>query len=100
MLGLRNNLRKSIRLEVNSFLDNGLLTTDINCSKLNKYFIYNGVNCLINNKSTNYLCNYVYHKVLKYNKNTIFIHVPSLKYIKNLAKLIELISNINITTCI
>ncbi len=44
MLGLRNNLRKSIRLEVNSFLDNGLLTTDINCSKLSKYFIYNGVN--------------------------------------------------------
>lgn len=49
-LRLRNNLRKSIRLEVNSFLDNELLTTDINYIKLSKYVIYNGVNCLVNNK--------------------------------------------------
>ena len=37
---------------------------------------------------------------LKKNKNTIFIHIPELKNIKDLDKLIKLISNINITTCI
>lgn len=58
MLGLRNNFKKSIRIEVNSYLDNELLTTNINYSKLRKYFIDNGVNCLINHKPTNYLCNY------------------------------------------
>ena len=33
-------------------------------------------------------------------KNTIFIHVPELKNIKDLDKLINLILNIKITTCI
>lgn len=46
MLGLRNNLKKSIRLKVN---------------------------CLINYESTNYLCNYAHHKVLRRNKKAIFI---------------------------
>ena len=64
------------------------------------YFSDNGVPCLVNDKPTNYLCNYAYHKVLQKNINTIFIHVPELKNIKDLDKLINLISNINITTCI
>lgn len=100
MLGLRNNLRKNIRIEVNSLLDTELLTTHINYDKLRKYFLDNGIGCIVNYKPTNYLCNYVYHKVLKCNKNAIFIHLPSLKYIKDLEKLIKLISNINHTTCI
>lgn len=100
MLGLRNNLKKSIRLEVNSLLDNDLLTTKINYEKVCKYFIDNGVNCLVNHKPTNYLCNYAYYNVLKRNKNTIFIHLPTLKNIRDLDKFIDLISNINIATCI
>ena len=36
-------------------------------------------------------------KFYKKNKNTIFIHIPELKNIKDLDKLINLISNINIT---
>lgn len=94
MLGLRNNLRKSIRLEVNSYLDNELLTTNISYEKIIKYFTDNRVNCLINFEATNYLCNYAYYKILKRNKNTIFIHLPSLTNIKDLDKLIDLISNI------
>ncbi len=76
MLGLRNNLKKSIRIEVNSYLDNVLLATNINYDKLSKYFMDNGVSCLVNHKPTNYLCNYAYHKILKHNKNAIFLHLP------------------------
>ncbi len=100
MLGLRSNLKRSIRLEVNSLLNDELVTTNINYCNVKKYFNDNDISCIVNDKPTNYLCNYAYHKVLQKNKNTIFIHVPELKNIKDLDKLINLISNINITTCI
>ena len=100
MLGLRSNLKKSIRLEINSMLDDELLATNLNYFNVKRYFNDNGISCIVNDKPTNYLCNYAYHKVLQKNKNTIFIHVPELKNIKDLDKLINLISNINITTCI
>jgi len=100
MLGLRCNLKRSIRLEVNSLLNDELVTTNISYCNVKKYFIDNDISCIVNDKPTNYLCNYAYHKVLKRNKNTIFIHVSELKNIKDLDKLINLISNIKITTCI
>ena len=100
MLGLKSNLKRSIRLEVNSFLNDELVTTNISYCNVKKYFNDNGISCIVNDKPTNYLCNYAYYKVLQKNKNTIFIHVPKLKNIKDLDKLINLISNINITTCI
>jgi hypothetical protein len=100
MLGLRCNLKRSIRLEVNSLLNDELVTTNISYCNVKKYFIDNDISCIVNDKPTNYLCNYAYHKVLKRNKNTIFIHVSELKNIKDLDKLINLISNINITACI
>ena len=100
MLGLKSNLKRSIRLEVNSFLNDELVTTNISYCNVKKYFIDNDISCIVNDKPTNYLCNYAYHKVLKRNKNNIFIHVSELKNIKDLDKLINLISNIKITTCI
>lgn len=100
MLGLRSNLKKSIRLEINSSLNDEILSTNINYNKIKDYFSDNGVPCLVNDKPTNYLCNYAYHKVLKRNKNTIFMHLPNLKDIQDLDKLVKLISNINITICI
>ena len=100
MLGLRSNLKKSIRVEINSFLNDELVTTNLSYCNVKKYFNDNGISCIVNDKPTNYLCNYAYHKVLQKNKKTIFIHIPELKNIKYLDKLINLISNINITTCI
>ena len=100
MLGLRSNLKKSIRIEINSMLNGELLATNLNYCNVKRYFNDNGISCIVNDKLTNYLCNYAYHKVLQKNKNTIFIHVPELKNIKDLDKLINLISNINNTTCI
>ena len=100
MLGLRSNLKRSIRLEVNSLLNDELVTTNLSYCNVRKYFNDNGISCIVNDKPTNYLCNYAYHKVLQKNRNAILIHVPKLKNIKDLDKLINLISNINITTCI
>ena len=100
MLGLRSNLKKSIRVEINSFLNDELVTTNLSYCNVKKYFNDNGISCIVNDKPTNYLCNYAYHKVLQKNKNAIFIHVPELKNIKDLDKLINLILNIKITTCI
>ena len=76
MLGLRSNLKRSIRLEVNSLLNDELVTTNLSYCNVKKYFNDNGISCIVNDKSTNYLCNYAYHKVLQKNKNAIFIHVP------------------------
>lgn len=100
MLGLRSSLKKSIRIEINSSLYDELLFSNINYNKVFVYFKSNEFPCILNDKPTNYLCNYAYYNVLKRNKNAIFIHVPKLKNIKNLDKLISLISNINITTSI
>ena len=100
MLGLRGNLKRSIRLEINSLLNDELITTNLNYSNVKKYFNDNDISCIVNDKPTNYLCNYAYYKVLQKNKNTIFIHVPKIKNMKDLDKLINLISNIKITTCI
>ena len=60
---------------VNSLLNDELVTTNISYCNVKKYFIDNDISCIVNDKPTNYLCNYAYHKVLKRNKNTIFIHV-------------------------
>ena len=79
MLGLRSNLKKSIRVEINSFLNDELVTTNLSYCNVKKYFNDNGISCIVNDKPTNYLCNYAYHKVLQKNKNTIFNHVPKLK---------------------
>lgn len=95
MLGLRNNLKKSIRLEINSLLNDELLTTNINYNGLYKYFISHNIPCIINYSPTNYLCNYAYHKILKMNINTIFIHLPNLKNIKDINHLTDIILNIN-----
>ena len=100
MLGLRNNLKKSIRLEINSLLNNELVTTNINVHQVKKYFEENDISCIVNDKPTNYLCNYAYYQVLKRNKEAIFIHIPELKNIKELDNLIKVIENITITTCI
>ena len=83
MLGLKSNLKRSIRLEVNSLLNDELVTTNISYCNVKKYFNDNGISCIVNDKPTNYLCNYAYYKVLQKNKNTIFIHVPKLKNIKD-----------------
>lgn len=100
MLGLRNNLKKSIRIETATLLDNDFIETNIDCKRLNEYFIKNEISCLLNSKPTNYLCNYAYHQVLRRNKNTIFIHLPELKNIIDIDKLTNLISHIKITTII
>lgn len=79
MLGLMSNLKKSIRVEINSMLNDELLSTNINYHNIKRYFRDYDISCIINDKPTSYLCNYAYHKVLKRNKNTIFIYVPILK---------------------
>ena len=43
---------------------------------------------------------FLWKPITFHKKNTIFIHVPELKNIKDLDKLINLILNIKITTCI
>lgn len=83
MLGLRNNLKKSIRIETTAGIESDIVNTYINYKVLQEYFNLNGISCLINEKPTNYLCNYAYYKVLKRNKKAIFIHVPEFKNIKD-----------------
>lgn len=98
MLGLRNNLKKSIRLEKNALINDEIIESNLNLNVIKDYFINNGISCRINSKPTNYLCNFAYFNVLKRNKKCVFIHIPGLENIKDINKLIEIISNINTTT--
>ena len=43
MLGLKSNLKRSIRLEVNSLLNDELVTTNISYCNVKKYFNDNGI---------------------------------------------------------
>jgi len=83
MLGLRTNLKKSIRIEEKAYLDNELIETRVDCIKLKEYFIKNDTSCIINNKPTNYLCNYAYYKVFKKIKILYLFIFLNLKISKN-----------------
>ena len=83
MFGIDKNLRNGIRIETCSNYNGELVTTSFDIVTLEKVIKDLGISCIISNKPTAYLCNAAYYYMLKKNRNTVFIHIPSIKGMNN-----------------
>ncbi len=79
MFGIDKNLKNSIRIETCANYDGELVNTSFDILTLEKAIKDSGMPYTISNKPTAYLCNAAYYYMLKKNRNTVFIHLPSIK---------------------
>ena len=79
MFGIDKNLRNGIRIETCANYYGELVTTSFDIVTLEKVIKDLGISYIISNKPTAYLCNAAYYHMLKRNRNTVFIHIPSMK---------------------
>ena len=83
MFGIDKNLRNGIRIETCANYNGELLETSFDIVTLEKVIKDLGISYIISNKPTAYLCNAAYYYMLKKNRNTVFIHIPSIKGMNN-----------------
>ena len=83
MFGVDKNLRNSIRIETCANYNGELLETSFDMVTLEKAIKYLCMSCIVSNKPSAYLCNAAYYYMLKKNRNTVFIHIPSIKGMNN-----------------
>ena len=79
MFGIDKNLRNGIRIETCANYNGEFVTTSFDIVTLKKVIKDLGISYIISNKPTAYLCNAAYYHMLKRNRNTVFIHIPSMK---------------------
>ena len=79
MFGVDKNLNNNIRIETRANYNGESVNTSFDILTLEKVIKDSGVSYTISNKPTDYLCNAAYYHMLKKNRNTIFIHIPSIK---------------------
>ena len=79
MFGIDKNLKNSIRIETCANYNGESVDTFFDILSLEKVIKDSGITYTISNKPTAYLCNAAYYHMLKKNRNTIFIHMPSIK---------------------
>ena len=79
MFGIDKNLRNGIRIETCANYNGEFVTTSFDIVTLEKVIKDLGISYIISNKPTAYLCNAAYYHMLKKNRNTVFIHIPSIK---------------------
>ena len=79
MFGIDKNLRNGIRIETCANYNGELVTTSFDIVTLEKVIKDLDISYIISNKPTAYLCNAAYYHMLKRNRNTVFIHIPSMK---------------------
>ena len=79
MFGIDKTLKNSIRLETCTNYNGELVNTFFDIPSLEKMLKDSGVAYTVSYKPTSYLCNAAYYHMLKKNKNTVFIHIPSIR---------------------
>ena len=79
MFGVDKNLNNNIRIETRANYNGESVNTSFDILTLEKVIKDSGVSYTISNKPTAYLCNAAYYHMLKKNRNTIFIHIPSIQ---------------------
>ncbi len=84
MFGIDKNLRNSIRIETCANYNGELVNTFFDILTLENAIKDLGVTYTISSKPTAYLCNAAYYHMLKKNRNTVFIHIPSVKGITDI----------------
>jgi hypothetical protein len=93
MLGVDKSLKDKIKIETCAEYNGERIFTAFNIPELEKRFT-NKLSCSISNCPTIYLCNAAFYHMLKKNKNTVFIHIPSISGMNNCLKeaIIELLN--------
>lgn len=82
MFGLDKSLKNEIRIEECAQRNNRVLYTTMDSKKIANALTVSGIHCVTSDIPTHYLCNEAYYSMLeKYNRNAIFIHLPSSRYI-------------------
>lgn len=82
MFGLDKTLRGSIRVEACACLDEELVFSALDYTKLALAFQVQGLSASVGTKPQLSLCNAAYwHMLQKYHRRVVFCHVPSIKYI-------------------
>ena len=93
MLGVDKSLKDKIKIETCAEYNGERIFTAFNIPELKKR-ITNKMSYSISDCPTKYLCNAAFYHMLKKNKNTIFIHIPSIFGMNNCLKesIIELLN--------
>ncbi len=84
MLGVDKSLKNKIKFETCAEYNGERIFTAFDISKLKK--IDNKLSYSISDCPTKYLCNAAFYHMLKKNKNTVFIHIPSIAGMNNCLK--------------
>ena len=83
MFGIDKYLKNSIRIETCANYNGELVNTFFDILSLEQVIKDSGITYTVSNKPTAYLCNAAYYHMLKKNRNTVFIHIPSIKGMNN-----------------
>ena len=93
MLGVDKSLKNKIKIETCAEYNGERIFTEFDISWVKKRFD-NKLSYSISDCPTKYLCNAAFYHMLKKNKNTVFIHIPSIAGVDNCLKeaIIELLN--------
>lgn len=93
MLGCNKSLNNKIKIENCAEYNGERIFTEFDISELKKR-INNKLSYSISYSPTKYLCNAAFYHMLKKNKNTVFIHIPSISGMNNclIEDIIELLN--------
>ena len=92
MLGVDKSLKNKIRIETCAEYNGERIFTAFNISELENR-IANKISYSVSDCPAQYLCNAAFYHMLKKNRNTVFIHIPSISGMNNCLKeaIIELL---------
>ena len=81
MFGLDKTLSNAVRIENQAALHGDTLSTVLPTSQMVERFVKNGINCEISERTTHYLCNDAYYRMLrKTNGKAMSVHIPGSRY--------------------
>ena len=80
MFGADNSLRNQIRIEKCAVQDSDAVVSKFHIEDLEHKCKQNHIDYAVSEKPTGYLCNAAYYHMLKKVPKTVFIHIPSIKW--------------------
>ena len=78
MFGVDSSLKDALRIEKFAELHGITVSSDYNITQLSIIMDRYGIANSVSNAPTQYLCNTAYYHMLCKNKNSVFIHIPSI----------------------
>ena len=82
MFGVDKTLTSTVRIEKLASLDSCKAASVLDLAKISACLKDAGIEAVISDKATRYLCNEAYWHVLeKFSGRAVFIHIPTIKYV-------------------